>query len=45
METSRIAKDAGGPKIEKHREPNGKYSIETIRSGILKLRNSDIAEF
>ena len=41
METSRIAKDAGGPKIEKHREQSGKYSFGTKRSGILTSRNSD----
>ena len=33
--------EARGQKIENHREPKHKYSIETIRRGILTLRNSD----
>ena len=39
METSRIAKNVEGPKVENHRESKSKYGIETKSCGIVNLRN------
>ena len=39
METSRIAKNVEGPKVENHRESKSKYGIETKSCGIVTLRN------